>query len=698
GQYGSIEEIYKHLDELSERARNSLTGHKDEALKYRRLATIDCKVPIKFNLDEAEMDDYDAEEVRRVFERLEFRTLLTRLPKSKHPAQPTLFKNVAEEKDASEVKLPDNYHLVQSEAEQKELMARLRREKVIGFDTENDRLGAREYPIVGMSFAAGTGPNMEAWYVPVTRESVRKWRGVLENKEVGKVGHNLKYDVEVLRRAGVGLDGIVFDSMLASYLLRPGIRQHGLDLVAGQELGHHAIPITDLIGEGKQQKTMSEVPLPELARYAAEDAELALRLYEKLSGSIKKEGLTRVLNELELPLILVLADMELTGVKLDSTLLKKMSKKVGARLDTLRQKIWQEAGEEFNVNSTQQLREILFNKLNLSTEGIKKTQTGFSTAAAELDKLHGQHPIIELIEEQRELSKLQNTYLETLPELADKETGRVYTSFNQTVAATGRLSSSDPNLQNIPARTPLGQEIRAAFTAGAGKVLVKADYSQVELRLAAHMSGDEKMLDTFRAGEDIHTATAAWVHGVKLSEVTAKQRRAAKTLNFGVLYGMGPQKFARSSGLSMEEARSFIERYKEQYKGVTALIARTVEQAESLGYVETLFGRRRYIPEINSRTPVVRAAAERAAFNFPLQGTAADILKKAMVELFAHLQKNYPATKMVLTVHDELVCETPADGADKVAADMKRIMEGVFTLDIPLVVDVGMGRNWRDMR
>ena len=558
-----------------------------------------------------------------------------------------------------------------------------------------------------MSFALRLAPlaqgkpfdskSIEAWYVPVTPETVKEWKGLLENKNVNKVGQNLKYDVEVLAQSDISLKPIVFDSMIASYLLHPGARQHGLDTLAVQELGHHPIPISELIGEGKEQKKMSEVPLPDLARYACEDAELALRLYEALAPRIKDEGLTRVLEELELPLITVLADMELAGVKLDKTVLGALKTRMRRRVSSLKMRIWREAGKKFNINSTQQLRVVLYEKLNLPTAGITRTQTGYSTAAAELNKLKGEHSIISLLGKHRELSKLLNTYVTALPELVDKSTGRVYTSFNQTVTATGRLSSSDPNLQNIPARTELGQEIRSAFGAERGWRLVKADYSQVELRLAAHMSRDEKLLAVFRAGEDIHRSTAAWVFGVTSDEVTAKQRRAAKTLNFGVLYGMGSQAFARAAGVSVEEARSFIGRYQEEYQGLANYISETLETARELEFVETLFGRKRYVPEINARAPIVAAAAARAAFNFPMQGSAADILKKAMIALHGRIEKDFPAAKMILTVHDELVCEVPMKQAKRLARAMKEVMENAYTLDVPVVVDVAVGKNWRDM-
>ncbi|MEX1997400.1 MAG: DNA polymerase I [Candidatus Andersenbacteria bacterium] len=696
-QWGRLEEIYQHFDELSPGVRSKLEAGRTMAWQSRELATIRCDLELDFSLPAAQLSDYDVRAVEKLFVQLEFRSFLQRLPHSTRTTQPrTLFAKAAA--DAPTITMPDHYHLVVEEKEQEKLRATLSRQAIIAFDTETDRLGARQYPIVGMSFAARERGKLQAWYVPVTPVSVAAWRDLLENPRVGKAGHNLKYDYKVLRQSGIRLAPIVFDSMLASYVLHPDARQHNLDWLAAQELQHRTIPITDLIGQGKNQKNVSAVPLTDLATYAAEDAEVAWRLYEVFSPQIKEQGLGRVFTELELPLIAVLAEMELAGVKLDSMVLKTMGKKVQARLTALRKKIWRAAGEEFNVNSTQQLRRILYEKLLIPTERVTRTQTGHSTAAAELEKLRALHPIIALLEEYRELAKLHNTYIETLPKLVDKKTQRLYTSFNQAVAATGRLSSSDPNLQNIPARTELGQEIRAAFVAEAGYQLVKADYSQLELRLAAHISQDEKMLEAFRAGQDIHSATAAWVYGIPLTQVTARARREAKTLNFGVLYGMGAKKFAQTSGLSLEQARSFIERYKEQYRGITRLITETVAAAQQLGYVETAMGRRRYLPEINAQSPMLRAQAERMAFNFPIQGTAADILKQAMITLSAVIERQYPTVRMVLTVHDELVSEVPADIVAQFAPEMQRIMERVVTLDVPLLVDVAVGNNWRDTK
>ena len=699
GQFGSLENIYAHLEELSPRAQRLLAGHKREALFSRRLATIQRDVPVSFDLADAELRDFDPEAVRAVFERLGFRSLINRIPRSSRGSvQPTLFEK-NQESGIRNQELPEHYHVVTTEQEKRKLRELVSKQKIIAVDTENDRLGARQYPIVGISLAwrPAAGKPVEAYYVPVDPKTVTEWKEVLENPALGKIGHNLKYDLTVLHQSGISLAPIVFDSMLASYLLQPDARQHGLDQLAAEILGYHCIPITSLIGTGKEQRAMSEVSLAEIAPYACEDAEIAWRLMEAFEKKISAAGLIRVLTELELPLITVLAHMEMAGVKVDAEALRVLSKRVQREIETITKKIWRAAGSEFNIRSTQQLKRVLYEQLRLPTQSIARTRSGYSTAAAELAKLRGEHEIIPLLEIYRELTKLKSTYIDTLPALIDPTTRRIHTSFQQTVAATGRLSSTDPNLQNIPVRSELGQEIRAAFVAGRGRRLVAADYSQLELRIAAHMSGDEKMLAAFRRGEDIHTATAAWVFGIPPAEVAPEQRRRAKTLNFGVLYGMGPQAFAQAATISVEEARSFIERYREQYAGIARMIETTIAQAEAAGFVETLLGRRRHVPGIHARAPNIRAQAERIAFNFPIQGTAADILKRAMISLHEHLTSRCPEAAMILTVHDELVCEVPTRLVSSVAQAMRTSMEGAFLLDVPLAVDIAAGPNWRDL-
>ncbi|HSX25172.1 MAG TPA: DNA polymerase I [Candidatus Andersenbacteria bacterium] len=693
GAYGPLESIFQHTEELPSRAKKYIIGHEEDAFFSRKLAVIRQDVPVDIVLDDAVFVTYDEKKVREVFQKLGFRSLITRLPKSQDGFQPTLGM-----KNEEEIVLPEGYKIALSKQEQLDLQKELRGADVIAFDTETDGLGGRTSPIIGMSFAMHKNSKIHAWYVPTNTESVLLWKDFLEDSSVRKTGHNLKYDMEVLAQSDIHLGGIIFDTMLASYLLRPGIRSYGMDNLSEEYLGYTPIPITDLIGSGKNQKSMKDVPLVELARYAAEDADVSLRLYDFFFPKLQEEKLVDVLRTIELPLLDVLVHMEMTGVALDEKVLATLDKKVSERIATIEQQIWSHAGTKFNIGSPKQLRDILFQTLNLPTVGIKKTQSGYSTGADELEKLADAHPIIALLSEYRELSKLKSTYLDALPPLIDAKTGRIYTTFNQTIAATGRLSSTNPNLQNIPIRTDIGQEIRHAFIAKEGCTLVKADYSQLELRIAAHIAQDQKFLTAFRAGEDIHKSTAAWVFSVPSNEVTDDMRRQAKTLNFGVLYGMGAQSFARTAHVSVEEARSFIDRYQHQYTGITECIKKTIDDANTQGYVETMFGRKRYIPEIQSNNPAIRAAAERAAFNFPIQGTEADILKKAMIELYAHIQQSFPESAIVLTVHDELVCEVREHDAKQFAHDMKAIMEGVIVLDAPLIADVGIGQNWGDIQ
>jgi DNA polymerase-1 len=693
GTYGGLESIFEHTLELPKRAQTRILGHEDDAFFSRKLAIIRQDVPIDISLEDALFETYDEKKVRVVFQQLGFRSLISRLPKSQDGVQPTLGMKTSEK-----IELPEGYFIAQSKAEQLDLQKKLQSAPIIAFDTETDGLGGRTSPIIGMSFAMHGQEKIQAWYVPVDSISVLLWKDFLEDSSIKKTGHNLKYDMEVLEQSGIHLEGVVFDTMLASYLLSPGTRSYGMDNLAEEYLGYTPIPITDLIGEGKTQKSMKEVPLPELARYAAEDADVSLRLYDYFLPKIVEEKLLDVLTQIELPLLDVLVDIEMTGVAIDKKVLEKLDGKVTKRLLNIEQQIWSVSGTKFNIGSPKQLREILFEKLNLPTVGIKKTQSGYSTGADELEKLAGTHPIIALLGEYRELSKLKSTYLDALPPLIEEKTGRIYASFNQTVAATGRLSSSNPNLQNIPIRSSIGQEIRGAFVAKKGYVLVKADYSQLELRIAAHVAQDQKLIGAFKAGEDIHKSTAAWVFSVPLSEVTDHMRRQAKTLNFGVLYGMGPQSFARAAGVSVEEARSFIDRYQSQYAGITQSITTTVDGARTNGFVETMFGRKRYVPEIDSNNPAIRASAERAAFNFPIQGAEADILKKAMISLHAYICEKSSSSAIILTVHDELVCEVKEEEAKQFARNMKRIMEEVIVLDAPLIADIGIGSNWGDIQ
>lgn len=507
----------------------------------------------------------------------------------------------------------------------------------------------------------------------------------------------MKYDAAILQTHGIVMTNYYFDTMIASYLLNPGVAQHSLDNLAFVRFRHKMIPITDLIGSGKNQISMAEVEVPKIAQYSGEDADYTWRLYEVLKIEMEKENLSKLFHEIEMPLVEVLIEMELNGVKIDVVTLKKISQKVSRKIKTLEIKIYQLAGRPFNIKSPLQLKEILFDELHIATQGLKHTKTGISTAAPELEKLKGSHEIIDLIGDYRELSKLKSTYLEALPKLVNQKTGRIHTSFNQTITATGRLSSTNPNLQNIPIRTELGREIRRAFIPERGYRLISADYSQVELRVIACLAKDEEMMKVFRQGLDIHAATAAKIFDVKLEDVTKDMRRKAKEVNFGVLYGMGSTGLAQRTGISRAQAKDFIQKYFDSYKKVKEYTLEMVEQARKNQMVETMFGRKRYLPDINSGVQMIRAGAERMAVNMPIQGTAADLMKIAMIAVYQELKRKSPKTKMLLQVHDELVFEVPKDEIDKVAKIIDNKMEKIHQLCVPIKVDTEVGNNWDQM-
>ena len=523
---------------------------------------------------------------------------------------------------------------------------------------------------------------------------------ILADEKIKKVGHNLKFDLEILETAGFQVKGLYFDTMIASYLLNPGTRQHGLDNLAFVELGYRTQSIEDLAQEKNKTKIdLSKIAVEQVANYSCEDADITWRLYEKLEPKIKTDNLLKVLEDIEIPLISVLAEMERYGVKIDIKFLNKMSAELAKRIQELENKIYQLAGLKFNVASPMQLKEILFDKLKISTAGLARIKTGISTAAGELDKLKGRHEIIDLILEFRELSKLKNTYLNPLPSLAD-EHNRVHTSFNQTITATGRLSSSEPNLQNIPIRTDLGAKIRQAFIAEHGYKIIAADYSQIELRIAASLSGDEKMLQAFLDGRDIHTETASEIFNVPRSDVTKQMRRHAKVINFGVIYGLGARGLALGAGVSYEEAEEFIAKYFTVFNELHDYLENTIALARNFGYTETLFGRRRYLPEINATHQQLKAQAERMAINHPIQGTAADLIKMAMIKLSERIKKEFAPgeVRMLLQIHDELVFEVREELIPRAEKIIKQEMEAVYKMKAPIRVEVTAGNSWGECK
>jgi DNA polymerase-1 len=702
-QYGSIEQIYEHLDEIeSTRARNALAGQKEQALLSKRLATIVTEVPIALDLDRCRTSDYDRQKVADLFRELEFRSLMQRLPESDRgrATQMTFF---AQEPPPGEVSVA-----VSTEEQLTSLLSELSQASRIAVDVETTSTDALTADLVGLSFAAEPG---RGFYVPVghllTQGSTgqlplemvaERLQPVLEDPKISKVAHNGKYDLTVLARHGMEVRGLDFDTMIAAYLLEPSRRGFGLKELAWNKLGLEMTPITELIGKGRNQITMAQVSIAEAAPYAAADADATLRLLTVLEQELRKREQWDLFRDVEMPLVRVLMDMETAGVALDTEQLKEISTEMYQRVVELEKQIHKLAGHPFNVSSTQQLGEVLFEELGLPAKA--RTKTGYSTRASVLEELKDQHPIVELILEHRQLTKIKSTYVDALPALVNRETGRVHTSYNQTGTVTGRISSSDPNLQNIPVRTELGRQVRSAFVAEEGWLLLGADYSQVELRVLAHISQDPNLLEAFSRGEDIHASTAATVFEVPLSEVTPGMRRIAKTINFGIIYGMGEYGLAQRTDLSVEDARKFIANYFTRYAKVSEYIEETKKEARDIGFVSTLLGRRRYFPELQTTSRAhtgVKRAAEREAINMPIQGSAADILKIAMVRLHGALREKGLAARMILQVHDELVLEVPREELKPVGRLVSSVMENAWDLDASLKVDVKVGSNWEHM-
>lgn len=754
-KFGTLGKIYDYINKIQdtrnekqntkikERILGLLKEHKKDAYLSKKLATIKCDVKISFDIKEARFGGFDREKVAELFSELEFKSLLPRIQElgindNKKDVSATSSIDASTTLGTSKFernKKLFKYILVDDEKKFKIFLLELKKQKEFTFDTETTSFDPLTADLLGISFSWKEG---EAYYVDVKSlkfkvkskadlfsykddggciEKAHPWleelRPIFANEKIKKCGHNIKFDIKVMASAGVEVKGVYFDTMIASYLLNPGTRQHNLDALTFTELGFEKISKDDLLGSAfakasadnkgtekilKSSIGFADVETEKLFLYSCEDADFTNRLVKKLAKEIKNKKIDKLFADIEMPLVEVLVDMETAGIKIDKNFLGKMKVEVDKKILGLEKKIIKEAGMDFNINSTKQLKEVLFEKLEISTEGLAKTKTGISTAADELEKMKDLHPIIRHIQEYRELNKLSSTYINALPELINKKTGRVHTSFNQAVTATGRLSSSEPNLQNIPVKTELGREIRKAFVADKGHKLVSLDYSQIELRLAAHMSGDKNMLKAFLSGEDIHTATAAKINNIALSDVTPEMRREAKATNFGIIYGQGPHGLAQTADIPYWRAKEFIDKYFEVYKGVKDFIDGTIKKAGTDGYVETLFGRRRYLPEINSSMVMVRKGAERMAVNTPLQGTAADMIKVAMIKIEEMIKKEYPQeAKMLLQVHDELVFEIKENRAGVVSQKIKEIMENVIKLKVPIIVDVKAGDNWGEM-
>ncbi|MFC1900390.1 DNA polymerase I [Chloroflexota bacterium] len=696
-EFGSIEDIYSHIDEVNpERIRNILKDNEATARQCKTLATIDIRMPVTLNLQECQASNYDRNKVTELFRELEFHRLLQKLPGE-------VGKEAGD--DISVVSGPPegDYLVIDSEPAFDELLSRISSAKSLVFDLETTSLNAMSAQLVGISIATAPG---EASYIPVGHVGwgiveqlpleyvIKRLEPVFNDKNISKIAHNGKYDITVLAGNGIEVNNLSFDTMIAAYLLSE--QSLGLKALSFGRLGIEMTPISELIGTGKNQLSMSQVEIARVADYACADADMTLRLSELFGPELQKMDLWKLFTEVEMPLVPVLIDMEKNGIGLDTDLLREMSHSLGEQLLRREAEIYKDAGHQFNINSPKQLGSILFEELGLPAGQKKKS--GYSTAAPILEGLRGVHPIIESILDYRQLSKLKSTYIDALPGLINPKTGRLHTSFNQTRTTTGRLSSSDPNLQNIPIRGELGKQVRQAFIAPSGSGLLSGDYSQIDLRALAHLSQDTNLVNAFKNDEDIHSATASRLFGVDSSKVTSDMRSVAKTVNFGVIYGMSNYGLERATELSREEATKFIADYFEKYPGVKEYLEMTKQQARDTGYVQTLLGRRRSIPEINSTNRQVRESAERMAINMPVQGTSADIIKVAMIKLYDEMGKRGLESKMLLQVHDELLFEVPEAESEEMSRLVPEIMSGALELSIPLKVDVNSGKNWAKLK
>ncbi|MBW6512317.1 MAG: DNA polymerase I [Desulfuromonadaceae bacterium] len=684
-QFGSVENLLANLDQLKGKQRENLENFSAQALLSKRLVKLVDDVDLPYNAADFTLSAPDREALTTLFKKCEFHKLLAEFS--------------AEERAGSE----GRYRGVLDETELDHLLEILGAATEICFDTETTGLDPLRAELVGISFAVKPG---EAWYIPLGHRYLgvpqqldrmlvlERLRPLLENPAVPKLGQNIKFDALVLARAGIELRGIAFDTMLASYVARPAATSHGMDAMASELLGVKTIAYTEVVGKGKHQCGFDEVDIEKAIPYAAEDADITLRLAEKLRPLVRETQQEKLLTEIELPLVVVLIDMERTGVRIDPDFLGTLSAQMQKKLALLEGEIHTLAGAVFNIGSPKQLGEILFDKLQL-VKG-KKTKTGWSTDVEVLSKLAEDHEIAARILDYRSLAKLKGTYTDALPKLIHPDSGRIHTSFNQAVTATGRLSSSDPNLQNIPIRTEEGRRIREAFIPAAGNLLLAADYSQVELRILAHFADEPVLKESFAKGEDIHTRTASEIFNVFPDMVNAEQRRRAKTINFGVIYGMSAFGLAKSLHIGRREAQEFIDLYFARYARIKDFMAACLIEAREHAYVTTLYGRRCAVPEIHSSNPNVRSYAERNAVNYPIQGTAADIIKIAMVRIHARLARQRLRTKMVLQVHDELVFDVPEGELEIVRDLVREEMEGAAQLSTPLAVDIGVGNNWRE--
>ncbi len=697
-KFGSIKSLYERIDEVEKKkVKEKLERDKDNALMSRELVTININMDIEFKLDDMKLRKFDNAQLRKMFEEFEFTSFIDGLEDA--VSEPGKVDTLVVDRpvvDRSE------YETILTEESLDRLLKNLVKKKTFAFDMETTSKRPVWARAVGISFSFEEG---KACYLPLTHRYLgvpsqlglgmvfEKLKPILENEHIKKCGHNIKYDLIVLANEGVFLKGIDSDTMIASYLLNPSSRGHGLDALSLEHFGHKNLTYKEMVGTGKKEVGFDEVEIERATSYAAEDSDMTWRLKSRLEPRLKDYTL-KLYQKMELPLLEVLAEMEINGVHVDRKHLTELSSDLDNKLRLLEIAIYALADETFNINSPKQLSVILFEKMKLPV--IKKTKTGFSTDVSVLEQLADEHELPEKILTYRQLAKLKSTYVDALPEEIFKKSGRVHTSFNQTVAATGRLSSSNPNLQNIPIRSDMGKAIRKAFTAEGDGMLLSADYSQVELRILAHLSGDEALRSAFEKGEDIHSRTAAEIFGSSIDNVDEESRRMAKAVNFGIVYGLSAFGLSRQLKISQRDARDFIDQYFGLYKNVKVYMENTVSEARKNGYTLTLFNRRRYLPDLNSKNRQVREGAERVAINSPIQGTAADLIKVAMIQLSHQIRDMKLQSKMILQVHDELVFECPVEEKTKMESLVKNEMEGACKLSVPLVVDMGWGKNWND--
>lgn len=693
-QFGSLEGIYAHIEDVTpDKLQTALREHEWQAFQSKELVTISRDVPINLNLELCQVRLYNRDEVVGLFRELEFVNLIPRLPQK-----------IAEPSDTVESRsLPKGFYaVVNAETALNEVVSQLEGTNDFAIDLETMGKAAVTAELVGVAVSPASG---NAFYVPLRHrglnqpeqlplsEVIAKLKPLLASEKIGKMAHNGKYSMAVLANYGVELENLSFDTMVAAYLV--GEKNLELKALAFNRLGIEMTSITDLVGTGKKQISVAMLEVRQAADSACASADVTWRLRDNLTDELRRQGLWPLFSEVEMPLIPVLVDMERNGVVLDIGLLREMSLALNKEMLELEAEIYSSVGHKFNINSHQQLGRILFEELRLPRS--RKTKSGYSTEASVIEGLRGTHPIIELVLDYRQLSKMKSTYVDALPALINPDTGRVHTSFNQTATTTGRLSSTEPNLQNIPIRGELGGKMRQAITAPPGSYLLSGDYSQIDLRALAHLSQDPELIAAFARDEDIHAMTASRIYGVERADVTSEMRRVAKTVNFGVVYGMSDYGLEQATGLSREEAAQFIALYFERYPKVKEYIEATKEQARKLGYVQTVMGRRRFIPEINSPNWQLRQAAERMAINAPVQGTSADIIKIAMINMHREMKNRNLKSKMLLQIHDELLFEVPREEIEETKSLVAEIMPEAMKLCVPLKTDIKLGKNWGDM-